>query len=150
MDNDESFQSEMSFFTRIWREEEFSQGIYIQIGTDVYKDLSSYEESFKKANAAIKDSKISLERYGSLSSHLREKGSKSFGYKLTEKELLGNYSTESGKMPKLYDKSYAEIEGFDTLQEFFQSLSSKVLRSEDLYSNQKGLRKILLFHTVSF
>ena len=137
VDNDESFQTEMSFFTRIWGEEEFSQGIYIQIGTDVYKDLSSYEESFKKANAAIKDSKISLERYGSLSSHLREKGSKSFGYKLTEKELLGNYATESGKMPKLYDKSYTEIEGFDTLQEFFQSLSSKVLRSEDLYSNQK-------------
>lgn len=137
VDNNESFQTGMSFFTRIWREEEFSQGIYIQIGTDVYKDLSSYEESFKKANAAIKDSKISLERYGSLSSHLREKGSKSFGYKLTEKELLGNYATESGKMPKLYDKSYAEIEGFDTLQEFFQSLSSKVLRSEDLYSNQK-------------
>ena len=137
VDNDESFQTEMSFFTRIWGEEEFSQGIYIQIGTDVYKDLSSYEESFKKANAAIKDSKISLERYESLSNHLREKGSKSFGYKLTEKELLGKYSTESGKMPKLYDKSYTEIEGFDTLQEFFQSLSSKVLRSEDLYSNQK-------------
>lgn len=135
VDGDKDFSDTISFSTFSLDQDLKAQGFRVYIGSEVYGSLMNINESFEKANQAIKNSKIGLGNYHTLSNHLKFTGSKDFGFELRPIEV--DAVLESGAKDKVFSSAYSEIEGFDTLQEFLQSLSSSVLSNEKLLSNEK-------------